>query len=240
VPSPNAERNSLLPNKPAAQKPSPKSPVPYGPRLTCLSTRKLSRVEHHKTFRSEPLGDANSDRIRDWLFELPFKSKFQPRQAQARNSMDSKMTRGENPYSNSIVDLQGTANKTQPSKNLQLAIFNSVLRAILWLGLVVVGFIFVLPNFSVMFEEFGIELPHVTRFFFMLSDLAIRWMFIVLPAALLLFLGVEFAFLKSEKSRLRTILGVLWWLALLLSIGLVVVSVMSPLIAISSGLAQTR
>jgi type II secretory pathway component PulF len=150
------------------------------------------------------------------------------------------MTRGENPYSNSIVDLQGTANKTQPSKNLQLAIFNSVLRAILWLGLVVVGFIFVLPNFSVMFEEFGIELPHVTRFFFMLSDLAIRWMVLVLPAALLLFLGVEFAFLKSEKSRLRTILGVLWWLALLLSIGLVVVSVMSPLIAISSGLAQTR
>ena len=140
--------------------------------------------------------------------------------------------------------------KDLPSKALSVgtafntkSIINSSVRLSFWLALFV-AYLFVIPQFHRMSEEFGIEMPRIAQFVIASSDRMIKLWFLMIPlfmatlaisevVALLLPLACG-----SSANTVRKWLNRLAWLALFLVVGITLVGVMAPLMSIISGLSQ--
>ena len=91
-------------------------------------------------------------------------------------------------------------------------------------------------NLKALFEEFGVELPVLTQWVIQFSDLASSFSFLFLPLAFVVFAGIEFGIYSIPSSFWKTLVNIVYWLALVLVIGFVGFSLVMPLIATVSGL----
>ena len=120
------------------------------------------------------------------------------------------------------------------------AFLNSGLRIVVWLLVLVGGFLFVIPKFKEMFEEFGIELPVLCQWLISLSDKAIKLFFVFLPFVIMVIIIAELGLLSIPRGAIRRILNKLAWLVLLLAIILLAVAFCIPLIQIMEGLTGSK
>lgn len=128
----------------------------------------------------------------------------------------------------------------QASRFSRRALLNSGLRIVVWLFVLVGGFLFVIPKFKEMFEDFGIELPVLSQLVITLSDKAIKLSLVFLPFVILVSITAELGLLSIPRGAIRRILNKLAWLVLLLAIILLAVVLGMPLIAIMEGLMATK
>ena len=94
----------------------------------------------------------------------------------------------------------------------------------------------VAPEFSDMFEEFGIELPVITRSFMTISDMVCKWFIIFVPQIFIFLLCVEIGLYLLPKENGKRLYGSLWWLCLILVLVFYVIAISIPVMAIISGL----
>lgn len=120
------------------------------------------------------------------------------------------------------------------------ALFNSGLRIVVWLLVLVGGFLFFIPEFEKMFEEFGIELPGLSQLVISLSDKAIKLSFVFLPFVILISIMAELGLLAIPRGAIRRIFNRLAWLVLLLAIILFAIAMGLPLIQIMEGLTGAK
>lgn len=116
------------------------------------------------------------------------------------------------------------------------ACLNSGLRSVVWLLVLVGGFLFFVPEFKNMSEEFGVELPVLSQFVVNLSNKAIKFSFVFVPLVILVLLIAELGILLIPRGTIRGNLNKLAWLILLIAIILFAVTVVMPLISMMEGL----
>ena len=97
--------------------------------------------------------------------------------------------------------------------------------------------IFILPNFTAMFSEFGIELPLLTQWVIHLSNFARRFFWLFGPFAFAVIVGIEVGIYFISSRRWKTLVNIVYWLALLIAIGLIGTSLLIPYSSIVTGLA---
>ena len=107
------------------------------------------------------------------------------------------------------------------------------LLAFIFIGLLPV---FIVPEFKDMFEEFGIDLPLVTQYVVQLCNLATRFSYVFLPLSFLAFASIEFGLFNLPRSRSKTLINIVYWLILVLIVGLVCYSAGLGFLSITTGL----
>ncbi len=117
------------------------------------------------------------------------------------------------------------------------AIFNSALRSVVWLLVLVGGFLIVIPEFKNILEEFGVELPVLSQFAISLSDKANKFSFAFVSLVILVLMIAELGLLSIPRGAIRRNLNKLSWLVLLIAIILFAVTVGIPLISNVAGLS---
>lgn len=118
----------------------------------------------------------------------------------------------------------------------QLAILNGVIRFICCFCLFGIFPLFVVPKFSNLFEEFGIELPAAAQFVIATSDRMLKLWFIALPILFSACIVAEGFLLSLPRGVNRKILNWIAWIGLILAVGITLASIAVPLITITSGL----
>ena len=83
-----------------------------------------------------------------------------------------------------------------------------------------------------MFEEFGLELPIITKLAMVTSDRLLTLWFVLLPVAAVLTLGVEAVLLSMPVGSNRRILNWIYWIVFLILVGFFVSAFAQPTIAI--------
>ena len=119
----------------------------------------------------------------------------------------------------------------QPQPLSKGAISVQVFRIAMWMGMVF-SFLFVVPEFQKMFEEFGIELPSITRLLLSLCKRG-QAVFITL---LMVVAAVETAALMIPNASGRKWARRLSWIGLFLCLAFFVAAIFMPLSSIISGL----
>ena len=118
-------------------------------------------------------------------------------------------------------------------------IFHNAFRgllAFLFLGFVPV---FILPKFKVLFEEFEAELPTLAQLVLQFGDLAAVVPIAFLPLSFGLFAAIECGIFTIPTSPLKTLINIVYWLALILVIGSASFTFLNIFNQISSSLAST-
>ena len=96
--------------------------------------------------------------------------------------------------------------------------------------------VFVAPGFKDMFEEFGIDLPLVSQYVVHFSNLVVSLSYVYLPLCVLAFASIEFDLFNLPSSRSKTLINDVYWLVLVLIVGLACYGVWLTLLSITTGL----
>ena len=96
--------------------------------------------------------------------------------------------------------------------------------------------VFVAPGFKDMFEEFGIDLPLVSQYVVHFSNLAVSLSFAFIPLCILAFTSIEFGLFNLPRSRSKTLINIVYWLILILIVGLVCYNAGLGFLSITTGL----
>ena len=96
--------------------------------------------------------------------------------------------------------------------------------------------VFVAPGFKDMFEEFGIDLPLVSQYVVHFSNLVVSLSYVYLPLCVLAFASIEFDLFNLPSSRSKALINVVYWLVLVLIVGLACYGVWLTLLSITTGL----
>ena len=137
-----------------------------------------------------------------------------------------------------VVNVDSNMNRGVEARISVTSVANAILRLIGWFGFLVVGLIFVAPQMTVMFQEFGIELSVLTQFVIAVSERMLVLWIIFLPVAAILTLGAEALLLFLPVGSNRRILNRIYWVVFLIIVGIFVFALAQPTIAISVGLAS--
>lgn len=117
------------------------------------------------------------------------------------------------------------------------AVLNSGLRSVVWLLVLVGGFLFFIPELANASEEFGVMLPVLSQLAISLSHKAIKLSFVFVPLVILVSVIQELGLLSIPRGTIRGNLNKLAWLVLLIAIILFAVAVGMPLISVMKGLS---
>ena len=96
--------------------------------------------------------------------------------------------------------------------------------------------VFVAPGFKDMFEEFGIDLPLVSQYVVHFSNLAVSLSFAFIALCILAFTSIEVGLFNLPRSRSKTLINIVYWLILILIVGLVCYSAGLGFLALIPGL----
>ena len=120
-----------------------------------------------------------------------------------------------------------------------LEIANNTFRGIV--AFLCFGFapVFILPKLQTLFEEFGLELPTITQLILQFSHLASTTAILFLPFILGFLAAVEIGLYSIPSGKWKTLLNIVYWLALILVISLAFSSLMIPYNQIIRGLSAT-
>jgi hypothetical protein len=94
----------------------------------------------------------------------------------------------------------------------------------------------VAPYCKKMFEEFGLDLPVLTLLLFSISRQIIGIVSIYVPIVFVALAGIEIFVYRMPKSLPRTLLNILLWLVVLLTLAFSIISCWIPYQAVVSGL----
>lgn len=133
--------------------------------------------------------------------------------------------------------MNGTLQEERPelkpdSRFSTKALLNSVLRIFVGLLVFVGGFLFLIPELQLTFEEFGVDLPLLSQMVMSLSERAISISFVFLPVVIVLLIVAEIGLLSIPNEAIRKILNILAWLVLFVAIILFALALGIPLIQV--------
>ena len=143
----------------------------------------------------------------------------------------------ENPYASPEATVELVAdNQPQRLSDSSFEIVHNIFRglgAFLGIGC---GPVLIVPAFSDMFSEFGVELPYVTQCVVQFSRFAAQFPYAFLLLTFSLFVAIEFGLFWLPQSMVKTLLNVGYWLMLVLVIGVSCFSLSVVIQAISTSL----
>jgi type II secretory pathway component PulF len=126
----------------------------------------------------------------------------------------------------------GKASKTASAITL------TAIHSLLWAALLIL-WVFVVPGFVQMFDEFAVELPMMTQFMIRLSDMLARYwyLFVVLGIAGIVLDFVTLLVLGKLGRSVQVVFGIAMAIVPLLLGGLTVISFVLPLMQLVSDLS---
>ena len=134
----------------------------------------------------------------------------------------------ENPYTSPEATAEAVAAdqpKTFLGRGFEIA--HNVFRGLLAFFCIGCVPVFVAPGFKDMFEEFGIDLPLVSQYVVHFSNLAVSLSFAFIPLCILAFTSIEFG-----------LINIVYWLILILIVGLGCYGVWLAFLSITTGLTS--
>ena len=143
----------------------------------------------------------------------------------------------ENPFTSPETTAEAVAadqSKTLLGRGLEVA--HNVFRGLL--AFLCIGYVpvFIVPGFKDMFEEFGIDLTLVSQYVVRFSNLVVSLSYVYLPLCVLAFASIEFGLFNLPSSRSKTLINVVYWLILILIVGLACYSTGLTILSITTGL----
>ena len=143
----------------------------------------------------------------------------------------------ENPFTSPETTAEAVAadqSKTLLGRGFEVA--HNVFRGLL--AFLCIGYVpvFIVPGFKEGCEEFGIDLPLVSQYVVRFSNLVVSLSYVYLPLCVLAFASIEFGLFNLPSSRSKTLISVVYWLVLILIVGLVCYSAGLTLLSITTGL----
>ena len=124
--------------------------------------------------------------------------------------------------------------KTLSGRGFEIA--HNVFRGLLAFFFIGYVPVFIVPGFKDMFEEFGVQLSLVLQYVVHFSNLAVSLSLAFLPLCILVFTSIEFGLFNLPSSRSKTLINVVYWLILILIVGLACYSTGLTILSITPGL----
>ena len=124
--------------------------------------------------------------------------------------------------------------KTLSGRGFEIA--HNVFRGLLAFFFIGYVPVFIVPGFKDMFEEFGIDLSLVSQYVVRFSNLVVSLSYVYLPLCVLAFASIEFGLFNLPSSRSKALINVVYWLVLVLIVGLACYGVWLTLLSITTGL----
>ena len=126
--------------------------------------------------------------------------------------------------------------KTLSGRGFEIA--HNVFRGLLAFFFIGYVPVFIVPGFKDMFEEFGVQLPLVLQYVVHFSNLAVSLSLAFLPLCILVFTSIEFGLFNLPRSRSKTLINIVYWLILILIVGLGCYGVWLAFLSITTGLTS--
>lgn len=142
-----------------------------------------------------------------------------------------------NPFESPSPKIDSPQSETEPKGVSFPAIAIQLIRLSLACCIFFIVPLFVAPRCNDLFQEFGIELPVITRTYFSICSLLQTYFWIYFPLALAIVIGIEIAVHKIPLRTIPIVVSLLYWLLLLLLLVATVAALWTPYQSVVSGLA---